>query len=282
MRYGNDLYYIAFLVVSLAFMYLAKVITELYCQKCYCFSKDTEIVDSKNTAVGFRLAGLYIAIALGLSGALIGSSAGFANDLKNLLVDGTVLLGLLFVAWWINDKVMLSEIDNTKAIKEGNTAVGLVEVGSFIATGLIAKGSLIGNGSGWLTVIVFFFLGQIFLVAYYKIYEKLSPYDDSRELASGNNAAGLMIAGMMIGLGIILSKSVTGDFSNWHYDITMFCISAAKGMVGLLVFTYILDRLFLPKVNIFDAVSTYQNVAAVSVSVAIKIGLCLIIAAAIL
>ncbi len=51
-------------------------------------------------------------------------------------------------------------------------------------------------GGGFITI-GFMFLG-------YKIIDKLTPFDTSKQLKAGNRAVGMMVAGMFIGIGVAI------------------------------------------------------------------------------
>ena len=114
-------------------------------------------IDDGNVAVGLRRAGLYLGIAIALSGALGGASRGILLDLIQLLLDGLIITGFMFSSRFINDFFMLGNINNdNECIKTfelangtkivGNTAVGMVEAGMYIATGFILNGAISGSG----------------------------------------------------------------------------------------------------------------------------------------
>ena len=46
------------------------------------------------------------------------------------------------------------------------------------------------------------FLTLVFMAAGYKLFDKMTPFDTSRELANKNVAAGIVIGSIFVGLGI--------------------------------------------------------------------------------
>ena len=140
-------------MVGIFFIWLGKLMDD---RRTKDFDDDRHI-DDGNVAVGLRRAGLYLGIAIALSGALSGDSRGFSLDLLQLLIDGLIILGFLFSSRFINDYIMMAHLDNdAECVKEftladgrkitGNTAVGMVEASMYIATGFILNGSLSGGG----------------------------------------------------------------------------------------------------------------------------------------
>ncbi|HST62479.1 MAG TPA: DUF350 domain-containing protein [Longimicrobium sp.] len=238
-----------------------------------------EITERSNLAAGLHRAGLYLAVPLGLTGALSGPSQGLARDLGMLMLDGAVLVVLLLVAGWINEGLLVPGVDNRRAIREGNTAVALVELGGFVATGLIARGAFSGEGGGVASAAVFFLLGQAVLVGAARLYALARPYCGVEEVRKGNDAAGVMVASMLIGLGVVLSASVSGDFTGWGSDLAAFGLAAAVGVVLLLVLLWPVDRLFMAGTNLRAEIERDRNVAAVSVVAGVQVALALFIAA---
>ncbi|MFQ5796081.1 MAG: DUF350 domain-containing protein [Candidatus Bipolaricaulia bacterium] len=270
---------LAFLAIAFVYMWIAKKIFDFRSRAR--FNADHAIEEESNLAVGLRRGALYLAIPLGMFGAISGPSAGFAQDVQDFSVDGAVLTVFLLIATWINDKIIVTGIDNTEAIREGNTAVGLVEAGALIATGFIAQGSFSGEGGGVLNAFVFFLLGQIALVVLVLLYEWLTPFRAIEEIRNGNHAAGLMVGGMMVALGIILSFSIAGDFTSWQADLATFGYSALKGIVVLLVAQWFIDLIFLPHTDLQTEIERDRNAAAIAVTVGLQIALALLIAGAI-
>lgn len=243
------------------------------------FDDDVHI-DDGNVAIGLRRAGLYLGMALGLSGALDGGSSGFFSDLFHLLTDGFIILGLLFACRYINDFIMLGHVNNdAECVREfttddgrtvtGNTAVGMVEASMFIATGFILKGSLSGVGGTFsqsiLSALLFFVLGQAALLLFGFLYELVTPFNVRAEIKKNNLAAGIGLGGILMALGIILMGSVSGPFTGWASDIKGFFIYTGYGMAALLIFRSLIDRVLLPTTSLAVEVKEDQNVAALIV-----------------
>lgn len=268
---------IAFVIISVGFIWLAKKIDDM---RTADFNDDIQI-DNGNMAVGLRRAGLYLAIALALSGALSGTSHGFLTDLGILVLDGFIILACLFSCRWLNDKIMLGHINNDQeCIKPftdchgrkitGNTAVGVVEAGIFIATGFILKGSLSGGGGTFIqgieSTFFFFIAGQLCLLFFGYLYEIITPFNVRDEIRDNNLAAGIGLGGMLIALGVVLMASISGPFTGWENDIVSFGFYAFAGVILLLVFQSVIERLLLPTTNLATEVKEDRNAAALIVA----------------
>ena len=59
--------------------------------------------------------------------------------------------------------------------------------------------------------IVYSILGMIVLLIGWKVFDKATPFDLNKEIAEDNNtAAGIVVAGIMIALGIIVAAAIHG------------------------------------------------------------------------
>jgi hypothetical protein len=66
-------------------------------------------------------------------------------------------------------------------------------------------------GKGLLEAIVYSILGLIVLLIGFKVLDFVTPFSLNKEIAEDDNtAAGVMVAGMMIALGIIIAASIHG------------------------------------------------------------------------
>ncbi len=253
---------------------------------------DDRHIDDGNMAVGLRRAGLYLGIAIALSGALSGTSRGFFLDLIQLMVDGLIITGFLFSSRFINDFIMMGHLDNdAECVKiftladggkiTGNTAVGMVEASMYIATGFILNGSLSGGGGSFfqslVSAVLFFIIGQIALLLFGFIYELITPFNVREEIKKNNLAAGIGLGGMLIALSIILMGSISGPFTGWGNDLAGFGIYTVFGMVMLLIFRSLIDRIILPSTNLTTEIKEDQNVAALIVVESVIIAVAVII-----
>lgn len=265
-----------YVIVGIFFIWLVKKVDDWRTKE---FDDDVHI-DDGNMAVGLRRAGLYLGIAIALSGALTGSSKGFFLDLIQLLIDGLIVTGFMFSSRFINDFIMLGNINNDEECVKtfvqpdgrkvvGNTAVGMVEAGMYVATGFILNGSISGSGGTFIqsiiSAVLFFILGQMALLVFGFLYELITPFNVRNEIKNNNPAAGIGLGGILIALGIILMSSISGPFSGWANDLASFGIYTVYGIVMLLIFKIIVDKLLLPTTNIATEIKEDRNVAALIV-----------------
>jgi len=270
---GQGLMYV---ILGVFFIWLVKKVDDWRTRD---FDDDVEI-DNGNMAVGLRRAGLYLGIAIALSGAMKGASNGFFLDFFQLLTDGLVITGLMFSSRFVNDYIMLGNISNDKeCIKiittpegkkiKGNSAVGMVEAGMYVATGFILNGAISGTGGtfieGITSAVFFFILGQMALLLFGFLYELTTPFNVRSEIQNNNLAAGIGLGGTLMAFGIILMASLSGPFTGWTHDILSFCLYTVYGIIMLLVFKTVIGRLLLPTTTIAVEIKEDRNVAAMIV-----------------
>jgi uncharacterized membrane protein YjfL (UPF0719 family) len=243
------------------------------------FDDDVEI-DNGNVAVGLRRAGLYLGIAIAISGAMKGTSSGFFPDLFQLMIDGLIITGFMFSSRFVNEYMMLGKINNDQECVKiiitpegkkitGNSAVGMVEAGMSIATGFILNGSISGIGGSFIEGIasagLFFILGQMALLLFGFLYELTTSFNVRNEIQNNNLAAGIGLGGTLMAFGIILMASLSGPFTGWAHDILSFCLYTVYGIIMLLVFKTVIGRLLLPTTSIAMEIKEDRNVAAMIV-----------------
>ncbi|MEE9189369.1 MAG: DUF350 domain-containing protein, partial [Candidatus Neomarinimicrobiota bacterium] len=121
-----------------------------------------------------------------------------------------------------------------------------VQLGSYIASGLVIAGSIHGEGGGIGTVIVFFILGQVALVFFAWIYNLITSYDIHEEIEMDNVAAGVAFGGTLIAVGILLMKGASGNFISWKHNLSVFGVDVILIFLLLPAVRYFFDRLLIP------------------------------------
>jgi uncharacterized membrane protein YjfL (UPF0719 family) len=210
-----------------------------------------ELTQKDNLSVALTMAGYYLGTAAIFAGAMFGPSYGLYDDL--LLVGGYSMLGLLFlnVARIFNDKLILPKFSvSEQLIEKHNVAVGALEFGIYVATGLIAAAALTGTGGGPATAVVFFVLGQVSLFLFTLIYNFTTPYCIHEELEQRNVGLGVALGGTLIALGIIIANGVQGDFVSWEANLID------------LAWVNLMDRLIVPGDSVSREIIEDKNIGA--------------------
>jgi uncharacterized membrane protein YjfL (UPF0719 family) len=273
--------------IILAFIYIAKLLED---RRTTC-DDDHEIIVNNNTAISWRRAGLYLGIAIGMAGAASGNGKyDFLKDVVMLCIDGAIIIPLFFSARYINDKFILSCIDNDCAIDDKNDAVGIAEFGSYVTSGLIINGSFSGDGKDLMTNIVssvvFFLIGQIYLVCFVKYYQASKArkykgqaefhemeYDLIKEIKAKNISAGVALVGSMIAFGFILRASIAGSFVDWLTDLSSFVSCALIGTILIMILRKVLDLIILRGTNQYNEVVLKKFAASMIIREALIISL---------
>ncbi len=273
-------------IIALIITFIVKKIADFRTKD---IDDDHEIEENSNFAVGARRAGLYLGGMIVMSSVFLGTTNGLLNDIVDLLVYGILGFILLFFARLVADNIILNGIKNDAACKEGNSAVGLVELGIYVSSALIISASIMGDSTpvlessmnslctDFLSIIAFFAIGQAVLIIALKLYELLTPFKWINEIKDANASAGVMAAGVSIALGLILRKSIMGPFTGWATDLKAFGLSALIGIVVLIILIPLIDRIFLPHTTLNTEIKRDKNLAAVLVAQFINIGFALLI-----
>ncbi len=222
-----------------------------------------ELTGKDNLAISLTMCGYYLGTVAIFVGALFGPTEGLTKDL--MLVGGYSLLGLVFLnlSRVINDKIILRKFCNVEQLtKEHNVAVGAVQFGTYVATGLIAAGAVTGTGGGVITAIVFFLLGQISLLIFSRIYDVLTPYSIHEELGKKNVAAGAALGGTLIALGMIVLNGVSGDFVSWQDNIISLVTVNIMAFVFLPLVRVVMDTLVIPGSKLSHEITHDKNLGA--------------------
>ena len=268
---------IVFSLIGLVVMWAAKILDD----KRTPFNEDLLIVKQKNLAIALRKAGIFLGLAIGLYGVISGPEKGFFTDSLTVIWESSFLLVALFIAYLINEYIILSGINNDKAVEENNIAVGLVELGSYVGTGLIINGAFSGEGGGILAAIVFFALGQVALLSAHFCHKITALGSYFKEIETkGNVAAAISSMASLIAIAIILRASIIGPFTGWENDIKSFVFSFFMGVAILEILGTFVNTAFLSRTSI-KTICAENNSAAMTILASVKIATALIIASTI-
>ncbi|MCD6506356.1 DUF350 domain-containing protein, partial [Candidatus Poribacteria bacterium] len=183
----------------------------------------------------------------------------------------------------INDYLILYRFRNTKEIiSDQNAGTGAVVAGGYIATGLIVRASIAGEGGGWLSVLIFFLLGQAMLVLAGLWYQLITPYDVHEVIGERNNtAAGVAFGGFLFAVGYLVHQGMLGDFTGWSSDLAIFLLYVVCSFILLWIIRLITDLVFLPRARMSEEIADKANVAASFIAVSIYAASVFIIAHAV-
>jgi len=265
----------AFLVLYLLLFFFAKWFNDAITP----YKLNEELTEKDNLAVSLTLAGYYFGLLAVFIGALSGPTQGLMQDL--VTVGGYSLLGLLFLnaSRYCNDSIILRTFHCDRQLCEDhNVAVGAVQFGMYVATGLIAAGSVHGTGGGVVTACVFFLIGQLSLFIFSLIYDFFTPYSIHEELKKKNVAAGAALGGTMIALGIIVFNGVASNFISWETNLVDLLVTNLLAFVFLPLVRVVMDKVVIPAADLSTEITEDRNLGAglLEATVAISFAIVLI------
>ena len=268
----NNVYLLVFAYVFLTmiFLFIAKKIADRITR----FNDDLAIQQEGNIAVALRRFGLFLGLGVAMTGVMGGGLSRL--DMMTFILDGGIAILLFFCAHYVNEYLLVPGISNNDLIKEGNIPTGLVEAGSFLATGILLNGAFAGEEGPLLSAVIFFLLGQSFLVIAVKIHQRVYHFNVAACLKERNLSAGVTVAGLLVSYSFILRSTIAGSFTGWAESLGYFLASALTGIIGLLIFQRLAGFVFLAKIRITDEINRSNTAAAILVQ-GITITLALII-----
>lgn len=234
-----------YLPLALILVWLAKIAKDITAP----YNLQQELLERKNPAVAVSVGGYFLAVVIVLIGAYLGGSDSLAIGMMKFTAFGALGIVLLRIAAKLNDMFILPKMCNTRElVDDQNIGAGLVEFATSIASGMVVAGAINGEGGGFVTAVVFFFLSQLLLVGIVQFYNFLTPMNIFKEIEEDNIAMGIAVAGNLIGAGVLIMRGTSGDFKGWSAHLLHFAIWA--GIAALLLPVV---RVFIDKVLITDA-----------------------------
>jgi uncharacterized membrane protein YjfL (UPF0719 family) len=253
---------VVYLAASLIIFFIGKKIYDFIVP----YDMNKELVDVDNKAVAVSLSGYLIGLGIILWGVL-GDSAekiimnkkDLQQDLISVFIWGLIGILLLQIARVINDKLVLYKFNNIKEIvTDKNVGTGAVQFGAFIASALMIRGSLIGEGQGFgesvCSLLIFFFAGQLALIIYSKFYQMITRYDIHAEIEKDNIAAGVAFGLSLIAEGVLLS-----GYMEKHDSVVGLAAWFVLGTIALFIARMLVDKFILPGNLLDDEIEKDRN-----------------------
>ncbi|MBE5872055.1 MAG: DUF350 domain-containing protein [Lachnospiraceae bacterium] len=135
------------------------------------------------------------------------------QELVSVVVYSVLGIFLMLLGSFIVDLVIPCSFP--EEIKKGNTAIGWISAGAYASIGLIIRAAIAspadivaesGLTDGIFNTLFYYATGVIFLVIGYLLLKVINrKYDLNAEVGNGNTAAGIMVFGMFVGLGLVIS-----------------------------------------------------------------------------
>ncbi|MGQ4810494.1 hypothetical protein NKDENANG_03965 [Candidatus Entotheonellaceae bacterium PAL068K] len=208
------------IVAALVILFLARLVL----QWIFGHSLQVLLTDHDNPAIGLAVAGYLFGIIWTVTVLLGAPGRGLWGDILDVLLYGMLGIVLLTVVALVSCRFFLG-LHVRQQLEAHNVSAAIVVAGVYMATSLTYSGALDGEGGGWGILLLFFVLGQLALFAMSFIFRWLTGYDDVQEIASGNLAAGLALAGLLIAMGIIVGQAAAGDYTDLRDSLVSFLLS---------------------------------------------------------
>lgn len=139
----------------------------------------------------------------------------FLMDILEVAIYSCLGIVLMMFGNWLIDLIIPCSFP--EEIQKGNKAVGFVSAGTNIGVGVLLKAAISSPAvlaeevketlfTGLIGSVLYFAVGiAFFMVGYLVIRFFNKKYNLNDEVGSGNTAAGIMVAGIFIGLAIVIS-----------------------------------------------------------------------------
>ena len=276
---------LVYVALGLALLTLAKLARDLVTP----YRIDEQITKGRNLAVSLRLSGYLVGIILVFLGALyqpflvstqegLGFNRDFGEDVLEVFLYSLAGIVALNIVRIIVNRLVLYKFDIEKQIVEGqNVGAGAVEFGTYIATGLLIGGAASGEGGGADVALAFFGMGLVGLILFALFYQLTTPFDIHREIEGDNTAVGIALGSNLVAMGIVIFKSVFGNFNGWNEALASFFVFVVIGFVLLFVLRLLIDVLLLPTTKISNELAVGRNVGVAYVESSIVISSALIL-----
>ncbi len=257
---------LAHVILGVVVLIVAKLAKDLLSP----YGTDGEMTSKDNPAFGLAVSGYYVGVVAVYLGAA--RSVGLPLDMGTMGVARAVGIDFAWAAAgilalsasrWIMDRTLVASIRNSNEITDKrNTAAGAVESAVYIATGLVLAGAIRQPGGSIFTAIAFFLLSQLTLLLLGHLYQRWGGYNVSREIQSGNLAAGVALGLTLVAIGLLMVKATSGEFIDWSTNLAFFAFDAVAGFLLLMLLRWVTDAALLPRARIAEEIVRDRNVNA--------------------
>ncbi len=243
-----------------------------------------ELSKKDNYAFGLSFAGGVYAFSLIIAAAVAGDAAdSWLIEAANIAMYGVLGLLLLKLGSSLFDRFIFDRFSVKDEVLKQNLGAGIVQMGNFVALGIIVAGSINWVDSesydGLLIVIANFFAAQLILLVITRVRARIymSRHNNQRlqdAIAAGNPALAVRYAGHLIAASVAVSS--VGAVIPWFSDAPW--MSAAFWLIGGLAAALLLSllaglagKIILTGVNVIQEVDTEKNYGVAMIEAAIFI-----------
>ena len=155
-----------------------------------------------------------------------------------------LVLGAAWVGVWIRCLAITGISMRDDVVERSNGSASIAITGAMLGITLCYAGGNIGNGPGWWVVVFSAGLACVALFAAWMVLEAVSAVSDTVTVER-DPSGGLRLAGFLVACGLILGRSVAGDWVSAEATVRDFAL-AAWPVVLLVVVAAIVERLARP------------------------------------
>ncbi|MBF0299578.1 MAG: DUF350 domain-containing protein [Oligoflexia bacterium] len=248
------------------FIYLAEVILMIFLGKWLfnyitSYSLTNELTNKDNLAVALATNGYLVGIAIIAIAANLGETATLLDGILEIAQFSFLGMLLLLISKFLNEKFILKKFSVRKElIEDKNAGTGAVVLGNYIASALIIAEAITVEGGGFLFVLLFYIVGQIFLISFAHFYAYIMPYDLHSELEKDNVAVGISFAGALIAMSIILMKGFSSNTVEFIPNIVNFIVVGVVGVIILSALRILFAKYFVFSVDLNREIAIDRNV----------------------
>jgi uncharacterized membrane protein YjfL (UPF0719 family) len=177
-----------------------------------------------NPAIGLAVAGYLFGVLWTIMVLLGSPSQGLWRDVVGVLLYGCLGIVLLTAVALVSCRYVLG-LHVREQLAAHNVAAAAVAAAMYVATSLTYSGALTGEGGGFWVLLLFFVLGQLALLGITYVFRWLTDYDDVHEIAHGNLAAGLALAGLLIAVGVVVAHAAAGTYTGLGSSLVSFLLA---------------------------------------------------------
>jgi uncharacterized membrane protein YjfL (UPF0719 family) len=231
---------------------------------------DNELTTKDNVAFSILVTGYFIGVLIIFLGVIQGESYGYIKDAFLVLSYGILGNVLLVISSYFNEKVVFAKKFNLykEIIKDENNGTGFIEAANFIGSSLIIYGAINGKTfnlfpqfnkigfylSGFVSLLAFWFIGQLILFLFLSAYKKISNYNVLDQIEQDNVAVGIVYASILVSISYLYSQAIKGDIISWLLTLENIFYYMVLGLILLPISRFFVDKIVLPKSNLTDEI----------------------------
>jgi uncharacterized membrane protein YjfL (UPF0719 family) len=244
-------YVLVFLQVflGLLFFWLAQRMYQLVFRRIHI---NEELFVRDNVAAAVALSGFFLGVLFSFSGVAAGLPGAGAESLSALFSYGAAVIVFMLLGAFVSDRLILRRCDCFREIiNDRNVGAGFAEGGAHVANGLMISSCLAGDSGSWMAGLVYWSAGMLVLAAAAAIYPVIARFDVYGEIRNRNNAAaGIALAGFLVGVGNILRISFAGDFAGWRNSLPEYACTLVFCFLLLGFVRWFADLILVPGVTL--------------------------------